>query len=634
MQNIDFNQESKSVIELVSRLATDQIEPDDPIYIPSLQREFCWDDEQIEELFDSLLRELPISSFLLWDVDGNIAAEEATYLFIENYAEKSSYPTEAKYNKDGVWVRNKSRKLSDSSVPTSYTFALDGQQRLTSFLIGLLGTYYGYKSRHWQNKISSYSERRLCLDILSDPTEELEIDEDLRYKFDFKRGGGNRTDTGSYWWPVPRLLKVSNIESEISELQSNVAESDTEEQAIESNLSRLYSAIFEEEHLVIEKVSSMSDKIALELFVRRNSGGQPLSNSDIAFSQMAVYWESEKEDPKEAIESYTNELEDKFNGYGFSYGKGSIIRSLLMLTGELPPSFRRENLVAKNIKSLEDIWTEPAYKQSMSEALRLVTEEIGYAKSCLTSNNAVLPIALYCFERLRETGETQVSPPEVDLDRMEYWLNLTVVSNLFSIGSDTVLKRAQNQIGAESFPVIEIVEGFRGRGIQIELNQERLVELVQEASYGGGSTTHLLLTKSYTDGRISQTPINIGESDGSASENQLQLDHIFPRNKLKNDEALMDELGFTTEDVNNRNNLANLQLIPDNQVKGDKDPDVWLRERIDDGYSMAELMETHCLPWSDPDKYSYDRFGKFIQDREKLLVNRLMDQMILLKNVT
>ena len=37
--------------------------------LPSIQREFVWDTDQIETLFDSLMRDYPISTFLFWAVD-------------------------------------------------------------------------------------------------------------------------------------------------------------------------------------------------------------------------------------------------------------------------------------------------------------------------------------------------------------------------------------------------------------------------------------------------------------------------------------------------------------------------------------------------------------------------------------
>ena len=36
--------------------------------LPSIQREFVWSPEQIKMLFDSLMRDYPINSFLFWKV--------------------------------------------------------------------------------------------------------------------------------------------------------------------------------------------------------------------------------------------------------------------------------------------------------------------------------------------------------------------------------------------------------------------------------------------------------------------------------------------------------------------------------------------------------------------------------------
>ena len=37
--------------------------------LPAIQREFVWGTYQIERLFDSIMRDYPISSFLFWEVD-------------------------------------------------------------------------------------------------------------------------------------------------------------------------------------------------------------------------------------------------------------------------------------------------------------------------------------------------------------------------------------------------------------------------------------------------------------------------------------------------------------------------------------------------------------------------------------
>ena len=38
--------------------------------LPAIQREFVWKHSKIEWLFDSIMRNYPISSFLFWEVSG------------------------------------------------------------------------------------------------------------------------------------------------------------------------------------------------------------------------------------------------------------------------------------------------------------------------------------------------------------------------------------------------------------------------------------------------------------------------------------------------------------------------------------------------------------------------------------
>ncbi|MDO7576274.1 MAG: DUF262 domain-containing protein, partial [Flavobacteriaceae bacterium] len=53
--------------------------------LPSIQREFVWDTEQIEKLFDSLMRDYPISTFLFWRVEKTKVKDFQFYEFLKNY---------------------------------------------------------------------------------------------------------------------------------------------------------------------------------------------------------------------------------------------------------------------------------------------------------------------------------------------------------------------------------------------------------------------------------------------------------------------------------------------------------------------------------------------------------------------
>jgi Protein of unknown function DUF262 len=54
-------------------------------FLPAIQREFVWETDQIERLFDSILGDYPIGSFLFWKVDQRNKEEWATFEFIRQF---------------------------------------------------------------------------------------------------------------------------------------------------------------------------------------------------------------------------------------------------------------------------------------------------------------------------------------------------------------------------------------------------------------------------------------------------------------------------------------------------------------------------------------------------------------------
>lgn len=119
--------------------------------LPSIQREYVWSTEQIETLFDSLMCDYPIGTFLFWKISKDKICEYDFYEFLKDYHEKDS-------------THNPKVNLNGSDGVTA---VLDGQQRLTSLYIGLKGTYT-YKLKWKQkNSTNAYPVRKLYLNLLS-----------------------------------------------------------------------------------------------------------------------------------------------------------------------------------------------------------------------------------------------------------------------------------------------------------------------------------------------------------------------------------------------------------------------------------------------------------------------------------
>lgn len=84
--------------------------------LPSIQREFVWDTNQIMMLFDSLMRDYPINAFLFWEVEKENLNEFMFYEFLRDYHQ----------------VKNFHNEKADLKGNESIIAVLDGQQRLTS----------------------------------------------------------------------------------------------------------------------------------------------------------------------------------------------------------------------------------------------------------------------------------------------------------------------------------------------------------------------------------------------------------------------------------------------------------------------------------------------------------------------
>jgi len=52
--------------------------------LPGIQRPFAWIEDQIRRLFDSTLREYPISTLLIWKTKAEVSHRK----FIDNYRSK------------------------------------------------------------------------------------------------------------------------------------------------------------------------------------------------------------------------------------------------------------------------------------------------------------------------------------------------------------------------------------------------------------------------------------------------------------------------------------------------------------------------------------------------------------------
>ena len=107
-----------SIRKIVSYLNNDEAEGGG-FWLPNIQRPFVWNEEQIGRLFDSIMREYPIGTLLVWKTKEPLKHRK----FIDNILPELKLTT--------FYVPDNTR---------SKMMVLDGQQRLQSLSIGLRGT--------------------------------------------------------------------------------------------------------------------------------------------------------------------------------------------------------------------------------------------------------------------------------------------------------------------------------------------------------------------------------------------------------------------------------------------------------------------------------------------------------------
>ena len=136
--------------------------------IPAIQRKFTWSSEQIEMLFDSIMRGYPINSFMFWKIcDPKLKSDYKFYQFLTNYRE---------------FFADDNLDIDTTGVP-DFEAVVDGQQRLTSLYIGLRGTYAYKMPRKWlKDNEDSIPTRRLYLCL----SESVNQEYDNQKKYDFR----------------------------------------------------------------------------------------------------------------------------------------------------------------------------------------------------------------------------------------------------------------------------------------------------------------------------------------------------------------------------------------------------------------------------------------------------------------
>jgi uncharacterized protein with ParB-like and HNH nuclease domain len=555
-------------------------------FLPAIQREFVWGPEKITKLFDSLMREYPIGSFLYWDVQKEKIKDFQFYDFVRKFSEKVS-------------THNPKANVTGEQ---GITCILDGQQRLTSLFIGLKGTYAEkIPWKRWDNP-EAFPPRKLYLNLLSPAKNPEEMTYDFRFLTSEEAA---QNDESTFWFEMGNILEIKE-EYEVNNYLIDKGLNQKPKEMAKFANQTLFKAfsVFHKTPVInyYLETSQELDKV-LQIFIRVNSQGVPLSYSDLLLSIATARWKTT--DAREEITSFVDDINRI--GESFDFDKDFVLKSCLVLSDITDIAFKVDNFNISNMRTIEIKWDD------ITKAIRLAIELIsgfGYNFETLTSNNAVIPIAYYIMKSGNPNGFALSSHYKEDREKIRKWLTTSLIKRSFSGQPDNVLRpireTVRNNTGA--FPFNAIVEQFRRTNKSITFTDDDIQGLL-EAEYGEPHTFSVLsLLYPTLDFR-----------------NRFHEDHIFPKKRFKKPALKKNGIPESKweEFQANCNRLGNLQLLEGlpNEEKSGKDFKEWIETTYPDQNDRKEFMTKNFIP-EDADL----RFKNFLQvfaKRNELITNRL-----------
>jgi hypothetical protein len=548
-----------AIVNLLNQIKQEEI------VLPAIQRDFVWPEDKVLRLLDSIMRGYPIGIVLMWE----------TYLDLQYrpFCE-AFHPGEVHDFKD-----NKRRK--------KLKVVLDGQQRLQSLHIALYGSYEG---------------KSLYFDVLSGRESDNLAEE--KYEFEFlSKDGFERwheqfrvqvAEPNASRKDEPRfLVKVSDLftagvrgrDALAKRIKKELTLDDDDEGRLGENLARFHDALTTntnilkvsviDENLPNDAPDRKSEADVLEIFVRINREGTPLSRSDLIFSMLKLNW-------RESAESLPDFVRQINEGNSFELDMDFVIRCLFAVS-DLGTKFELDLLRKKdNVERLRKNF------QACCDAIRSVVDAVSRycwcsSSSLLGGQTTLVPFVYYLFHAPKH----EVPIGQIDVFRKA--LYLFAFSRPFSRYADS---RLWKFIREEIRPLVE-KKDYRfpfSRGVWwvrywegVTGFNERLLQ------------SNVALTLHVLQG--------ISTNKAHYERNAGQIDHIFPRAELRKKD-------FDESEINHFGNFWILAKGK-NQNKSDRHPAKFFEDVSD-----AEMRRAII----DRDMLDFRRFRTFLKDRSQRIV--------------
>lgn len=534
--------------------------------MPAFQRQFVWGMEQIEKLWDSILLDYPIATFLFWHVDdSNVTGDTYFCGFL------SEVTFDSRKQADSVNYELTNIKFKDTD-----TAVLDGQQRLTSLFLSLFGEAY-IRPNYARKKTGGMIVTKLLIELNKNKIS-VDVEEYNSKKFDikFSEKVGRLSPTQFELKTIleKRFQDENTRDKAIEEAIINVP-ADSKDYA-RNILQKLYNKIFDEKLVRYTEIINMKQDDALEMFVRFNSGGKALRKSEITMSILEAYWPSAKTE-------FGKILVDSYAGFDTDF----IIRSSLMLYGDVVKS----NINKKIAEDLKNNWS--VFKETLTNLDCLLKEMKMDVSRFSSSWNVLLPIIYYIY----------FNPDYVkNIKGVRAYLLRAIFFTYFQSGTTSKLQQMKSNINSFDYEItIEMLD---------QMNDLRVSD---------GKIEDVL--NSEKSSRVAGEVLYYLNLDWTNKNFKYEQDHLHPDNRFNESKPVSVTMEEWKRWRGMRNRLPNLHLL-EGRSNGSKN-DMRLVDYYNDmnDEQKAEFCKQAMI--SQDVSLEIEDFEKFYEARKAVLTERI-----------
>ncbi|PIN84999.1 MAG: hypothetical protein COV47_04460 [Candidatus Diapherotrites archaeon CG11_big_fil_rev_8_21_14_0_20_37_9] len=528
--------------------------------IPQFQRDFVWEYKDVKDLWDSIYRNYPLGSFMIWESQEELSNNRQ---IAENI---SLVKTEG----------------------NTFKYILDGQQRITSLIVSVLGGLKRKENRKRPMDLAVY----LSLKNAKIEIDEINFENKKKIQLFFTKNDIKKwtEEEKKYLIDVKQLITFND------EIYSKFY--DTEEK----ELAKLYQKIshrINKYKLSIITLKNIPREEVCELFTRVNTQGKKLSTIDL----ITAYTYSD-----DFYLRGDNYLEKLFGGAGdlerLNYENIDELLFIRLISMIKLGQCAESDLFELKSKDFKENWK--IASDSFIEAIQFLRNHLNIMSPTILPYSPMLVSLAYFFYLIRKNRVVETNKIK---DSIEKWFWIKSLNEDYRGATNEEIKKDCTEFN-------NFIKNNNGFSFSLTRNITKEILLDEKLNLSSGfcKTILCIFAKNKPFDFTNHKEVNI--YDVLVEYKKSELHHIFPQKSRIASEHSKDKI----------NKILNICFLPksSNGSISNDNPSVYFIKKVKEKNShYIEDIKSNIIPEGDESGIWNDKYEKFLEQRSDLILNEI-----------